>query len=224
MKIYPGDASGEAPPVPIPNTEVKLSSAEDTRGATSWENRSSPGYFIRVGPTVMGGGAVAMLGAVDRVCPLLGLAGERGVTIDGVDAAHRCFADDPPAPLERSMQAQLCLTDAHARCERYQAFASRTGAVTPGHSRIADGFVSTRLLLAPQPAWRGRATRAGEDPERRPPAPPAGVGGSEAGSRADSPRRRADARFGRRPRPGREAGSGPAATGAGAIRRASTGP
>src|SRR5687767_14701568 len=45
LKIYPGDASGEAPPVPIPNTEVKLSSAEDTRGATSWENRSSPGYF-----------------------------------------------------------------------------------------------------------------------------------------------------------------------------------
>ena len=26
-----------------------------------------------------------MLGRVDRVCPLLGLAGERGVTIDGVD-------------------------------------------------------------------------------------------------------------------------------------------
>ena len=44
---YPGDASGEAPPVPIPNTEVKLSSAEDTRGATPWENRSSPGYSLR---------------------------------------------------------------------------------------------------------------------------------------------------------------------------------
>jgi nucleoid-associated protein YgaU len=101
-----------------------------------------------------------MLGAVDRVCPLLGLAGERGVTIDGVDAAHRCFAEDPPTPLERTMQAQLCLTHAHARCERYLAFASRTGATTPGRARIGDGFVTTRLLLAPQPAWRGMAGRA----------------------------------------------------------------
>ena len=101
-----------------------------------------------------------MLGAVDRVCPLLGLAGEHGVTIDGVDAAHRCFAEDPAAPLDRRTQAQLCLTDAHARCERYLAFASRTGAATPGRSPIADGLVSTRLLLAPQPAWRGMAGRA----------------------------------------------------------------
>ena len=115
---------------------------------------------MRVGPTVFDGGAVAMLGAVDRVCPLLGLAGERGVTIDGVDAAHRCFAEAPPAALDRRMQAQLCLTDAHARCERYLAFASRTGATRPGRSPIADGFVSTRLLLAPQPAWRGMAGRA----------------------------------------------------------------
>jgi hypothetical protein len=101
-----------------------------------------------------------MLGAVDPVCPLLALAGERGATVDGVDAAHRCFAEDPPAPLDRATQAQLCLTDAHARCERYLAFASRTGASTPGRSRIADGFVTTRLLLAPQPAWRGMAGRA----------------------------------------------------------------
>jgi hypothetical protein len=101
-----------------------------------------------------------MLTRVDRVCPLLGLAGERGVTIDGVDAAHRCFADDPPSPLDRSTQAQLCLTDAYARCERYLAYASRTGAATPGRASVGDGFVSTRILLAPQPAWRGMAGRA----------------------------------------------------------------
>ena len=41
----PGDSSGEATPVPIPNTEVKLSSAEDTQGAAPRENRSSPGSF-----------------------------------------------------------------------------------------------------------------------------------------------------------------------------------
>ena len=76
LKIYPGDASGEEPPVPIPNTEVKLSSAEDTWGATSWENRSSPGYFI-VGPVGFARRGLAMLGVVDRVCPLLGLASDR---------------------------------------------------------------------------------------------------------------------------------------------------
>ena len=33
---------GEGPPVPIPNTEVKLVRAEDTWLATAWENRCSP--------------------------------------------------------------------------------------------------------------------------------------------------------------------------------------
>ena len=41
----PGDFSGEATPVPIPNTEVKLSSAEDTERAAFRENRSSPGFL-----------------------------------------------------------------------------------------------------------------------------------------------------------------------------------
>ena len=44
-QIDPGDSSGEATPVPIPNTEVKLSSAEDTERAAFRENRSSPGSF-----------------------------------------------------------------------------------------------------------------------------------------------------------------------------------
>src|SRR5438046_1118357 len=41
----PGDTGGEAIPVPIPNTEVKLSSAEDTERAAFRENRSSPGFL-----------------------------------------------------------------------------------------------------------------------------------------------------------------------------------
>ena len=46
----PGDSSGEATPVPIPNTEVKLSSAEDTERAAFRENRSSPGLLhLRTG-------------------------------------------------------------------------------------------------------------------------------------------------------------------------------
>ena len=32
----------EGPPVPIPNTEVKLISADDTWLATAWDNRKMP--------------------------------------------------------------------------------------------------------------------------------------------------------------------------------------
>ncbi len=34
------------PPVPIPNTEVKHPSADDTEGATLWENMPLPGGFL----------------------------------------------------------------------------------------------------------------------------------------------------------------------------------
>ena len=37
-----GDNSEEVTPVPIPNTEVKLSSAEDTWWEAAWEIRTSP--------------------------------------------------------------------------------------------------------------------------------------------------------------------------------------
>lgn len=100
-----------------------------------------------------------MLGAMDRVCPLLALAGDHRTAVDGVDGAHRCHAEDPPMPLDRGMQAQLCLVAAHERCERYIGFARRSGAAAPGRSAIADGLVTTRLVIAPQPAWRGIAGR-----------------------------------------------------------------
>jgi|LQYC01.1.fsa_nt_gi hypothetical protein len=37
-----GDYSGKETPVPIPNTEVKLSSAHGTALVTEWESRTSP--------------------------------------------------------------------------------------------------------------------------------------------------------------------------------------
>ena len=37
-----GVFNGEGPPVPLPNTEVKLTSAENTCLATDWEDRSMP--------------------------------------------------------------------------------------------------------------------------------------------------------------------------------------
>jgi LysM repeat protein len=91
---------------------------------------------------------------------MLALAGDRRSAVDGVDAAHRCHAEDPPVTLERSVQAQLCLTAAHDRCERYLGFVARSGTPDPGRSTVAGGLVSTRMLLAPQPAWRGIAGRA----------------------------------------------------------------
>src|SRR5262252_1119256 len=40
-----GDRSEEDPPVPIPNTEVKLLSPDGTAQATVWESRTSPGFI-----------------------------------------------------------------------------------------------------------------------------------------------------------------------------------
>ena len=100
-----------------------------------------------------------MLGAVDRVCPLLALNADRRSVVDGVDAGHACHALDEPMPLERQVQAQLCLTPRHDRCERYLQHAARRGG-TPGRATTAGGFVSTRLMLAPEPSWRGIAGRA----------------------------------------------------------------
>ena len=43
----PGGESGVVPPVPLPNTVVKRSSADDTRVIKPWENRPVPGPFGR---------------------------------------------------------------------------------------------------------------------------------------------------------------------------------
>lgn len=96
---------------------------------------------------------------VDRVCPLLALAADHRTVVDGVDSAHRCHAFTEPIALERQQQAQLCLTPRHDRCERYLQHVARRGAA-PGRATVADGLVSTRMLLAPEPAWRGIAGRA----------------------------------------------------------------
>ena len=48
MRVHPqkketvGVDDGEVPPVPIPNTEVKLTSADNTCLETDWKDRSTP--------------------------------------------------------------------------------------------------------------------------------------------------------------------------------------
>ena len=46
IAIFPGGHSGEETPVPIPNTEVKLPSADGTAGGSLRESRSLPGFFV----------------------------------------------------------------------------------------------------------------------------------------------------------------------------------
>lgn len=96
---------------------------------------------------------------MDRVCPLLALAADRRTAVDGVDAGHRCHALEPPGVLERDRQSRLCLTPSHQRCERYLAYLGRGNSPQPAVA-IADGIRSTRMLLTPEPAWRGMAGRA----------------------------------------------------------------
>jgi LysM repeat protein len=97
---------------------------------------------------------------VNRVCPLLGLSGDRRAVVDGIDAAHRCHAEVTPLPIERQWQARFCLTTSHPHCERYQQAMARRGTAVLARAPIADGLVSTRMILAPEPAWRGMAGRA----------------------------------------------------------------
>lgn len=97
---------------------------------------------------------------MNRVCPLLGLVGDRRSVVDGIDAAHRCHAQESPLPIERTWQAKFCLTPAHPQCERYQQAMARRGTAVTGRTSIGDGLVSTRMILAPEPAWRGMAGRA----------------------------------------------------------------
>jgi LysM repeat protein len=97
---------------------------------------------------------------VDRICPYLALADDGRTVADGFDPEHRCHALSPPAPLERSRQVQLCLTEAHARCERFAAARTAWLAASSGLPRVAPdvAFGRTRLVLEPEPAWRNLAS------------------------------------------------------------------
>ena len=93
---------------------------------------------------------------MDRICPYLALADDGRTVADGFDPEHRCHALAPPAPLERSRQVQLCLTEAHARCERFAAARTAWLAASSGLPRVSPDvdFGRTRLVLEPEAAWR----------------------------------------------------------------------
>ena len=97
---------------------------------------------------------------MDRICPYLALADDGRTVADGFDPEHRCHALSPPAALERSRQVQLCLTEAHARCERFAAARTAWLAASSGLPRVAPDvdFGRTRLVLEPEAAWRSLAS------------------------------------------------------------------
>ena len=54
LNRFPGGHRSRVTPVPIPNTEVKLATADGTAWATAWESRSLPGLFV--GPVAKAAG------------------------------------------------------------------------------------------------------------------------------------------------------------------------
>lgn len=101
--------------------------------------------------------SAAILDPVDRICPFLALSDDARTVVDGFDPAHRCNALTPPADLARQRQVQLCLTEAHARCERFAGARSALLAASSGLPRVAPdvAFLRTRQVVDPEPAWRG---------------------------------------------------------------------
>lgn len=144
--MNPGDSSGEAIPVPIPNTAVKLSSAEDTERAAFRENRSSPGFFAFPGGTtglVLRDRTGILIRMVDfdtthprptsptappthAVCPYL-LAPDGRWRSASPARDHRCTAVVPGAILAAEKQRRLCLVSEHRDCATYRV---ATGAGT----------------------------------------------------------------------------------------------
>jgi LysM repeat protein len=105
---------------------------------------------------------------VERICPYLALAEDGRTVADGFDPEHLCHALTPPAELDRARQVQLCLTEAHVRCDRFAAARTAWLAASSGLPRVAAdvAFGRTRLILEPEPAWRGRSG-ASAPPGRR---------------------------------------------------------
>jgi nucleoid-associated protein YgaU len=96
---------------------------------------------------------------VERICPYLALLEDGRTVADGFDAEHRCLAVSPPATLERARQVQLCLTEAHVRCERFVSARTAWLAASSGLPRVAPDvdFGTTRMVLEQEPAWRSLA-------------------------------------------------------------------
>lgn len=103
--------------------------------------------------------------AVDQICPLLTLGGDRRIVSGSPDAAHRCSAGGSLTTIERDYQARFCLTDRHETCERYIAHVTEHGSPGPTWRAASPDatFASTRIVVdsAPRTAVTRRPPRLG---------------------------------------------------------------
>jgi len=108
-----------------------------------------------------------MLDSVHHLCPYLALADDGRSVVDGYDPDHACHAVRPPLAVDRLRQAQLCLTEAHPRCERFLA-AQETLAAVSGRRPAPDlAFRRSRLVLHAEGGWRTRTRRPPRSTPRR---------------------------------------------------------
>ena len=168
----PGDCSGEAIPVPIPNTEVKLSSAENTEGAAPRQDRSSPGslaFWSVFSPRTPLRGSKRIrhtrtrVGYPDRVndaqfnpCPWL-LDDAGSIQPERPRRLSRCGADTARPELSHQTREGRCLVGAECeiRAAREAALGSLAATIAPQQpigdpSLLSDGEVAPS---APRRSW-----------------------------------------------------------------------
>jgi hypothetical protein len=88
-------------------------------------------------------------------CPYLGLAGERTVILTHPDRGHRCYAVEPPDPLDLDHQERYCLTAEHPTCPLYRPFdagaapaaSAQRGKAGAGPRWLTYGLVAVLALL-----------------------------------------------------------------------------
>ncbi len=105
---------GGVTPVPIPNTEVKPSSADGTALETGWESRALPG--VKKAPGRMTRGFIVSLSRLERsaylviadLCPELGAA-----ALDSADAADGHHGAAPAYPREAHVDPVDILSGPH---------------------------------------------------------------------------------------------------------------
>ncbi|MFM2194127.1 MAG: LysM domain, partial [Chloroflexota bacterium] len=144
----PGDCSGEAIPVPIPNTEVKLSSAENTEGAAPRQNRSSPGSLASWG------GFVGYPPSVEPMnvppCPWL-LDPSGAISPDPSRTLSRCGAEPARPELAKAVRAERCIVG--GECQIRQAREAQLGSLATSlapRQPIGDATVISEVPLPRQ--------------------------------------------------------------------------
>lgn len=156
----PGDCSGEAIPVPIPNTEVKLSSAENTEGAAPRQDRSSPGSLASWGrfasradgaPKRTGHGSVrvgyphAVNDTQLTPCPWL-LDGTGSIQPGRPRHPSRCGADAARPELSHQVRERRCLVGAECEIRAAREAALGSLAATSHHINRSATHSSTQMI------------------------------------------------------------------------------